>query len=134
MAPPASGAAMSKLGHEQVLAFVSASFRSAWPLELLCLLRADRNRSHAPDDLVRKLCASTLVIEQSVTALVAMGVVAVGPDGAVRYEAPDSDEPVIAAVADLYRHSPDTVRRAIARGNSRSLAAFADAFRLRSDN
>lgn len=124
---------MKELSSEQVLAFIAATFRSAWALELLCLLRSQPERSHGADELVRALSASRLVVEHSVSALATIGLVATEPDGAVRYEAPDHLEPLIAAVADLYQRSPDAVRRAIARGNSRSLAAFADAFRLRND-
>jgi len=124
---------VKQLRSEQVLAFIAATFRSAWALELLCLLRAEPQRSYRPDELVRRLSASRLVIEQSVAALAAIDLVAIEANGAVRYEAPDHLEGLMAAVAELYQRSPDAVRRAIARGNSRSLAAFADAFRLRSD-
>jgi hypothetical protein len=68
-----------------------------------------------------------------VAALAALGLVSTEDDGTVRFDAPDHMDGLVAAVAELYQRSPDAVRRAIARGNSRSLAAFADAFRLRSD-
>lgn len=119
--------------NEQVLAFVAAAFRSAWALEMLCLLRSEPERSYRREELVRLLSASRLVVEQSVTALAAIGLVASEPGGEVRYGTPAHLESLIAAVADLYQRAPDAVRRAIARGNSRSLAAFSDAFRLRSD-
>lgn len=124
---------MKQLRSEQVLAFVAATFRSAWPLELLCLLRSTPGRSYRHEDLVRELSASWLVVEQSVAALAALDLVTIEADGAVRYDAPDHLEGLMTAVAEHYRRSPDAMRRAIARGNSRSLDAFADAFRLRSD-
>ena len=124
---------MKPLRSEQVLAFVAATFRSAWQLELLCLLRSKPERSWRPEELVRDLSASRLVVEQSVAALVALDLVSVDGEGAVRYDAPDHLAGLMTAIVEHYRRSPDAMRRAIARGNSRSLDAFADAFRLRSD-
>jgi len=124
---------LKQLRSEQVLVFIASTFRSAWAIELLCLLRSDPQRSYSPGELVRLLSASRVVVEQSVAALAALGLVSTEDDGTVRFDAPDHMDGLVAAVAELYQRSPDAVRRAIARGNSRSLAAFADAFRLRSD-
>ena len=112
---------------------MAATFRSAWALDLLCLLRSGPGRRYRREELVGLLSASRVVVEQSVAALAAVGLVATEPGGEVRYAAPVHLAHLIAAVAELYQRAPDAVRRAIARGNSRGLAAFADAFRLRSD-
>jgi len=125
---------MTEPTSEEVLAFISATFRSAWALELLCLLRTEPRRAWLPEELVRALHASKLVVRHGVGALAAVGLVTVGTDGRVSYEAPAHLEPLVSAVEQLYRTAPDAARRAVARGNSQSLTAFADAFRLRSDD
>lgn len=125
---------MSAIPQSQVLAFAAASFRSAWTVELLCLLHADPSRCWTAPDLVRQLCASDLVVRQGVASLVAAGLVAPGPADEVRYAAPPPLEPMVDALMQLYRTAPDAVRRAIVRGSSPTLAAFAEAFRLRSED
>lgn len=117
-----------------VLAFLAGSFRSAWAVELLCLLHSQPERIWTQADLVSHLRASELVVRQSVEALAAVGLVAPRENGTVHYAAPLSLESMVAAVERLYRTAPDTVRRAIVRGNSHSMTAFAKAFRLRSDD
>lgn len=122
---------MSLSGNAPVLAFVAATFRSVWSLELLLLLRADPQRAIGTDEIVRRLRASRLVVQQSLDDLGAAGLVLIEPDERVRFRRAEQDEALLVALEQLYRRSPDAVRRAIARGNPRSLSAFADAFRLR---
>ena len=125
---------MSEPGSSEVLAFIAGRFRSAWALELLCLLHSAPDRTWRRDALVSQLRASELVVRQAIEALAAVGLVAPAEDGSVRYAAPPSLKPMVVAVAHLYRTAPDTVRRAIVRGNSPSMTAFANAFRLRSED
>ena len=118
----------------EVLAFVASSFRSAWAVELLRLLRSQPDRIWTQAHLVSHLRASELVVRQSVQALTAVGLVAPREDGTVHYAAPPSLEPMLLAVERLYLTAPDTVRRVIVRGNSHSMTAFSRAFRLRSED
>ena len=125
---------MNEPGNNEVLAFLAGSFRSAWTVELLCLLRSDPDRTWTRDELVVRMRASELVVRQGVAALHAVGLVAPGEDGTLFYAVPPSLESMVAAVDKLYRTAPDLVRRAIVRGNSPSMTAFANAFRLRSED
>ena len=117
----------------RVLAFAAASFRSAWTVELLCLLMEEPERTWSFADIVTAMRASELVVQQSIDALVGAGLVVSDAAGTVSYAAPISLEETVKQVIRLYKSAPDKVRRAIVRANSPSMAAFADAFRLRDE-
>jgi hypothetical protein len=106
----------------RTLAFAAANFRSAWTVELLCLLQAEPERTWPFADIVTAMRAS-----------VGAGLVVSDAAGAVRYAAPASLEDTVEQVIRLYKSAPDKVRRAIVRANSPSMVAFADAFRLRDE-
>jgi len=118
---------------QDVSSFIRASFRSVWALELLCFLGQNQWRSLSHAEMVAGLRGSDLVVRQSVESLAAAGLVLPEADGAARY-GPAS--PALEALAEraetLYRKSPDAVRRLIVAGPA-SIAAFADAFRLRKE-
>ena len=119
---------------QEVASFIRATFRSVWALELLCLLRQDRERSMSHVEMVSGLRGSDLVVTQSLAALAAAGLILVEEDGSARY-APagdDLDRFVVKAEA-LYASSPDAVRRMIVEAANPGLTAFADAFRLRKE-
>jgi hypothetical protein len=118
----------------EVAEFVKATFRSVWALELLILLRQNRERKLTVAEMVAGLRGSELVVAQSLEFLVAAGLVVVDEEGAARY-APAS-KPVgalVEATERLYASSPNAVRRMIVAASSSGLSAFADAFRLRKD-
>lgn len=117
----------------EVEAFIGSSFRSVWALELLRLLLAD-DRGHSQSDLVQAMRSSDAVVAQSRGTLVAVGLVLVDRYGAVRINRADPrTTELIEATVELYRKSPDRVRRLIVSGSLPGVAAFADAFRLRKD-
>ncbi|HEU0097542.1 MAG TPA: hypothetical protein VFQ67_02095 [Allosphingosinicella sp.] len=119
---------------EDISNFIQGTFRSVWALELLCLLRQDRSRSHSHEDMVRGLRGSDLVVTQSVQALTAAGLVLVDGDGSARYHPASADlECLVERSEALYARSPDAVRRMIVAAANPGLTAFADAFRLRKD-
>ena len=117
-----------------VAAFIRASFRSVWALELLCMLRQNRDRSLSREEMVAGLRGSDLVVMQGVDTLSAAGLVVGEEDGAARYQ-PASPQLVslVEATERLYRTSPDAVRRMIVAASNPGISAFADAFRLRKD-
>ncbi|HEY0114188.1 MAG TPA: hypothetical protein VGB54_00560 [Allosphingosinicella sp.] len=120
--------------HPEVSAFIRASFRSVWDLELLCYLRRYAGASHPQARLVTDLRASELVVANSISGLLAAGLVVVEPDGSARYKpaSEELDRSCDAAEA-LYGRSPDAVRRMIVTASNPAISAFADAFRLRKD-
>lgn len=122
------------VGQEEVAAFIRTSFRSVWDLELLCHLRRTPAENQHPATLVASLRASELVVTNSLSALLAAGLIVAELDCSVRY-APAS--PALDRLSEqaetLYRRSPDAVRRMIVTAANPGIAAFADAFRLRKD-
>jgi hypothetical protein len=119
---------------QEVSSFIRATFRSVWALELLSLLRQNRERSLSHWEMVAGLRGSDLVVEQSVESLTAAGLVLTEADGAARYApaAPDLDK-LVERTEALYAKSPDAVRRMIVSAANPGITAFADAFRLRKD-
>ena len=118
----------------EVTAFIRASFRSVWALELLCLLRQNQGRSLSRAEMVAGLRGSDLVVTQGVEALTAAGLVVAEGDGAARYQpASEALDALVEATEATYRTSPDAVRRMIVAAANPGISAFADAFRLRKD-
>lgn len=119
---------------QDVALFIQATFRSVWALELLCLLRQNRDRSLTRDEMVAGLRGSDLVVTQGVQSLSAAGLLLADEDGAARYQpATPALDALVEATEALYRTSPDAVRRAIVAAANPGAAAFADAFRLWKD-
>lgn len=121
-------------GKHEITRFIRSTFRSVWALELLCLLRKHGERGWTRAEIVAALRASDLIVEQSLTALTAAGIVTVSADGNVRYQPASADlDRLVGAAEALYQRSPDAVRRLIVTSATSNLTAFADAFRLRRD-
>ncbi len=115
--------------------FVRATFRSVWALELLCLLRKNRDQSLTHREMVDRLRASDFVVTQSLENLSAMGLVIREPDGSARYSPAHADaDRLVVRTEELYSTSPNAVRRIIASSANPGLTAFANAFRLRKDD
>ena len=117
-----------------VRTFITSAFRSIWALDLATVLHDQPDRSFSRTELVETLRASDLVVNQSVDSLLAAGLVILVEDDLVRLHTGDAErETLLAAALDLYRRSPDKVRRMIVVQSVPGLTAFADAFRLRKD-
>lgn len=118
---------------KDLTAFIGATFRSIWALELLCHLRHLREERTA-EELVESLRASDLVVRRSLDELVAAGLVSVTAESKATYAPATSDlDRLAAAVETKYATSPDAVRRVIVRAANPGLSAFSDAFRLGGD-
>lgn len=121
------------VSQQEVEAFIGSSFRSVWALELLRLLLAD-DHGHSQAELVQAMRSSDAVVAQSLATLVAVGLVLVDGNEKVRINRADSrTTELIEATVELYRKSPDRVRRLIVSSSLPGVTAFADAFRLRKD-
>jgi hypothetical protein len=117
-----------------VAAFIRASFRSVWALELLCMLRQNRTRHLSREEMVAGLRGSDLVVMQGVDTLSAAGLVVSDEEGNARYQPASKElDALVEATEALYRTSPDAVRRMIVAAANPGISAFADAFRLRKD-
>ena len=119
---------------QEVSSFISATFRSVWALELLCLLRQNRGRTLSHLDMVSGLRGSDLVVTQGVESLTAAGLVLLEENGAARYSpATEELDKLVERAEALYAKSPDAVRRMIVAAANPGITAFADSFRLRKD-
>lgn len=120
---------------DEVEDFVRATFRSVWALELLCMLRKNRDRSLSHREMVDGLRASDFVVTQSLDNLSIMGLVSREADGSARYSPAHSDaDRLVERTEELYAKSPNAVRRIIAAAANPGLTAFANAFRLWKDD
>jgi hypothetical protein len=117
-----------------VLQFIQSSFKSIWSLELLLFLQRSADRAWSTAELVRELRGSEYVVRQSLTSLLAAGLVSVEANETFRYlpASPDLDRLAI-ETARAYRERPGAVRQAILSAPNEKLQTFADAFRLKKD-
>lgn len=123
------------VSRDDVEDFVRATFRSVWALELLFLLRKNRDRALAHRDMVDSLRASDFVVVQSLDNLSTMGLVSRDADGSARYCPSHAEaDRLVELTEEFYSTSPNAVRRIIASALNPGLTAFANAFRLRKDD
>lgn len=119
-------------GAQDPVAFIKATFRSAWALEVLSYLRANREWVRSAE-IVSALRVSDLIVRQSIDSLVGAGLVEVGNEE-VRYAPSSAEADELAAAAEqLYAKSPDFVRRTIVAAATPGIVAFSDAFRLKKE-
>lgn len=98
------------------------------------ILQAEPDRPFSRAELVDIMRASDVVVSQSLDSLMAAGLVLPVSTDLVRLHTGDPERrSLLAAALDLYRRSPDKVRRMIVVHSAPGLTAFADAFRLRKD-
>ena len=118
---------------QDLLAFLRASVRSVWGLELLLFLRRRTEREWPTALLVQELRSSETVVRDILGTFEQAGLIRCGEDGC-EY-APAS--PVLADLCDridaAYRERPVAVVNAIATGRNDNLQTFADAFRLKDE-
>lgn len=118
---------------DDLSAFIRASFRSIWSLEVLLLLKSSE-RPWTEHDLVGAMRASQLIVSESLHRLAAAGLIYHDDQGNAAYgPVTQSIARSVDAVEALYARAPDSVRRLIVSSSAAGLTAFADAFRLRGD-
>jgi hypothetical protein len=117
---------------EDVLAFLSATVKSLWMLELLLLMRHERERPWATGALVMELRASTVIVQDAIAGLIGAGLVAQDDRGLFCYRpASETLDSFVADAQTLYAVKPLAVINAIATAPNEKLRIFADAFRLK---
>jgi hypothetical protein len=114
--------------------FIGNSFRSVWALEVLQYLADNPQATFSADELIAALRVSDAVVSQSVENLSVAGLAVVDNEGRVAlHQGREGQQQLVKAAIDLYRKSPDKVRRLIVAQASPGVTAFADAFKLRKD-
>lgn len=115
-----------------ILAFVGATVKSVWALELLLLMRRERGRDWRLPELVLELRASTLVVAEAIESLQSAGLVATDETGEWCYRpASEQLDSFVEGAQSLYAAKPVSVINAIATAPSEKLRIFAEAFRLK---
>lgn len=111
--------------------FVREHIRSVWALELLLLLRGEREKCWAPADLVRELRASTSLVNDNLLRFQRSGLAVEDDAGCFRY-APAG--PVLDKLCDqlesAYRERPVAVINLIAKPTD-PVQSLADAFKFK---
>ncbi len=114
--------------------FICDSFSSIWDLELLATAVSMPDDGLTASELVDRMRASELVVEQGIASLVAAGIGAVDRDGRLKFRPVNPDVERNARRAhEFYQRFPGRARRLMIARQSPGLNAFADAFRLRKD-
>ena len=101
---------------------------------MLLLLKREAGRCWFRAELVDALRGSISVVDSSIDALSAGGLIVAGDDGSFRYGPAGASLATLVDQSEaLYAQRSDAVRRTISKSRNTSLNAFADAFRLRRD-
>ena len=117
---------------DDVLAFVQNSVKSVWALELLLLLKRERQRSWAIDELVRELRSSEAAVSGALESLRTAGFVATEPVELYSYGPASADLDQMAEhIQAVYAAKPMAVAKAIMSAPNDKLRIFADAFKLK---
>lgn len=118
---------------DRTKAFIHASIKSIWGLELLLFLRAHRERAWSAAALTRELRASEPVVRGSLGLFQAAGLIEDDGSGCVRFApaSPQLDD-LVRDVAEAYATRPVEVSEEIY-AVDRNIQHFADAFRLKKE-
>jgi hypothetical protein len=118
----------------ELSAFVREHMRSVWAVELLLVLRRDRERCWRAEDLVAELRASTNLVGDILASFETSGLALHDDAGCWRYApaGPALDE-LAARLEGAYRERPVAIINLIA-SRIDPIQGLADAFKWRGDN
>ena len=119
---------------EDVRAFVADELGSIWAIELLVLLRADPRRAWSPEELVRELRASAMVVGELLPRFKKLGLVDSPEAGRWNWRPASPElERMSEAVARAYTTTPVALIKAISQQPTSQVHLLADAFKLKED-
>lgn len=121
------------ISEETALAFAGSTIKSVWALELLFLLHQDGERSWSPDELIRELRSSSVVVSDALASLQRAKLVRQIEDGRYCYGAnpAESSGQMVDELKKIYAVRPVAVVRAIATAPNDKLRLLSDAFRFK---
>lgn len=120
------------MNEEDVLAFVQRSIKSVWALELLLLLRCERQRTWRPEDMVLEMRSSEAAVAEALTGLRSIGFIAADSAGLHTYQPASAELDRIAGrIGEVYAAKPLAVVRAITSAPNEKLRLFSDSFKLK---
>lgn len=116
---------------DDTVAFVQTAINSVCALELLILLRRERQRVFRADQLVRELRSSELAVAQALEHLAKSSLIEEIPGSGYRYQQVSAQlDAICDRLESDYAHKPVKIVRAILEAPDEKLRTFADAFRL----
>jgi len=116
-------------------AFLRAVVRSVWALELLLLLRRQRDRAWTVDALTLELRASQTAIRQALPNFRIAGLIQDEPDETIRYSpATVQLDSLVQEIAGEYGNRPFAILNEILAPRESNVEQFARAFRIRKDD
>ncbi len=117
---------------DEVLAFIQRSIKSVWALELLLLLRRERDRAWPTAELVRELRSSDAAVTEAAAGLKSAGFLTTEGGELVRYwpASPELDR-IAGEIETIYAAKPIAVVKGIMSAPNEKLRIFADAFKLK---
>lgn len=122
---------------DDIRRFISMNIRSVAQLEVLLLLRADREREWSVDEVTRALYAAAGGMAEQLDDLLSKGLAYVthAPEARYRYRPESGSEldALVGALADLYRERRVSVISLIYSEPIDTARSFADAFRIRKE-
>jgi DNA-binding IclR family transcriptional regulator len=121
------------ISEESALAFAGSTIRSVWALELLFLLHQDSERPWLPDELIRELRSSSVVVSEALAGLQRARLVRQLDDGRYCYAASSSESSgqMVDELKRIYAERPVAVVRAIANAPNDKLRLLSDAFKFK---
>jgi predicted transcriptional regulator len=124
--------AEASLDEKQVAYFVRAHIGSLYALELLLLLKRDRDKVWQSSELVRELRSSRTAVAGALSRLLRAGLVAENPSGGYSYAPASADQEHLAdTIEKAYASRPMAVVRAIVAEPDEKLREFSNAFKLK---
>ena len=119
------------IAEDRVLAFAAASLKSVWALELLLTLKRHAERSWRPEEMIRELRSSQVVVGEALQNLQSAGLIVADEALVYRYQ-PGSSQMAefVDELEKLYAVKPTTVIRAIVTSPNKQLQILSDAFKI----
>jgi hypothetical protein len=116
---------------DDAAAFARTAIGSVSALELLILLRHDRQKHYRILELVRVLRSSELAVSQALDHLIQFGLVAGSPDSGYHYQKGSAQlDAFCERVEAVYARKPVSLIRALLDAPDEKLRQLADAFRI----
>ena len=116
-------------------AFLRAVVRSVWALELLLLLRRQRERAWTVDALTLELRASQTAIRQALPNFRIAGLIQDEADETIRYSPATAQlDTLVQEIASEYGSRPFAILNEILAPRESNVEQFARAFRIRKDD
>ncbi len=119
---------------ERVRAFLRATIKSVWALDLLVLMKNAPDRAWTVGALNDRLRASTTLVEEILKGFTREGLVTANADDTYAYTPASAEMDAVAGeLVRLYAERPVAIIKEILSAPNEKIHSFVDAFRLKKD-